>query len=222
MSGNAPIPETSRSALRSAVSRIGFEGTRQDAYRTRFAEKCCKSMSINEQENPCRVWVCGYAPAVDNPLIFPYKEEVGGSSPSTPTEEIAVVVGVCRSGWFSSTSEDGSACTPRAHQNRTKPRQDRRSSTFAKPMTALRDGERFVREHKEASICAGDACGVAGWCWAITRPTPPCLSIGSAGRRRIRRSSRSGRGMYGWMEARSPNQAGGLQVGPDSVRLVLV
>ena len=33
---------------------------------------------------------------------------------------------------------------------------------------------------------------------------------------------RSGRGMYGWREARSPNQAGGLQVGPDSVRLVVL
>ena len=71
------------------MSRIGFEGIRQDAYRTRFAEKCYESMSNNEQENPCRVWVCGYTPAVDNPLIFPHKEEVGGSSPSTPTGEMS-------------------------------------------------------------------------------------------------------------------------------------
>jgi len=48
LSDSDQIPQCSISAHRSAVSRIGFEGTCQDAYRTRFTEKCCKLMDINE------------------------------------------------------------------------------------------------------------------------------------------------------------------------------
>ena len=44
-------------------------------------------MSINEEKYPCHDRISGSAPPVDNPLIFPYKEEVGGSSPSTPTTQ---------------------------------------------------------------------------------------------------------------------------------------